>query len=144
MTKTEMFELMQKNPVFHIATVEDNQPRCRAMFLYKADEDGIVFHSGSMKPIHNQISKNPRVEFCFNDMQKGIQLRVAGELEIITDKTYKDEVCEHPTRKFVKDWRDSGTLGNFYETFQVYRLKSGKATIWTMATNFAPREEITL
>ncbi len=144
MNKVEIFEILNANPVFHIATVEEDQPRCRAVFLYRADENGIIFHSGAMKMLHDQITKNPKVEFCFNDLKNGIQIRVTGTLEIVKDKALKDEICEHPTRKFLKSWREAGTLNDFYASIQVYRMTNGKAVIWTMETNFAPKVEVTL
>lgn len=51
MKKEEMFELMRNNPGFHLATIEDNLPHCRGMFLFSADENGIVFHTGAMKDV---------------------------------------------------------------------------------------------
>ena len=94
--------------------------------------------------VHTQISNNPKVELCFNDFTNGVQVRVTGVLEIVENKELKDEICEHPSRKFLKPWRDSGPLDNFYNTFMVYRLVGGKAVSWTMATNFAPKEELSL
>lgn len=58
MKKEEIFELMRQNPIFHLATIEDDRPHCRAMFLYTADENGIVFHTGAMKDVYRQIIKN--------------------------------------------------------------------------------------
>ncbi|HBU70421.1 MAG TPA: pyridoxamine 5'-phosphate oxidase [Elusimicrobia bacterium] len=144
MNKTEILKLINENPAFHLATTEGDQPRCRGMFLYRADENGILFHSGTMKQLHGQILANPKVELCFNDFKNGVQVRVSGKLEIVEDNKLKDEICEHPTRKFLKPWRESGALENFYNTFMVYRLKGGKAVTWTMATNFAPKTEVTL
>lgn len=144
MKKEEMFELMNSNPAFHLATVEGDQPRCRGMFLYRADENGIIFHSGAMKMVHSQIMKNPKVELCFNDNEKRVQVRVTGTLDIVNDNAFKDEICEHPTRKFLKAWRESGTMDQFYNSFQVYRMTGGKAVSWTMETNFAPKVEVSL
>ena len=144
MNKKEILDIISANPAFHLATVEGEQPRCRGMFLFRADEKGIIFHSGAMKMVHHQISNNPKVELCFNDSKNGVQVRVSGALEIVEDKALKDEICDHPSRKFLKPWRESGPLENFYDTFKVYRLTGGKAVCWTMETNFAPKEEIVL
>jgi pyridoxamine 5'-phosphate oxidase len=144
MNKKEIFELINANPGFHLATVEGDQPRCRGMFLYRADDNGIIFHSGSMKSVHGQIVANPKVELCFNDYKNGVQVRVAGKLDIVEDNKLKDEICAHPSRAFLKPWRESGELSNFYEQFKVYRLKNGKAVTWSMATNFAPKEVVVL
>jgi len=142
MTREEIFELMKKNPAFFLATVEDNQPRVRGMLLYNADEKGIVFHSATMKDVYGQILKNPKVELCFNG--NGTQVRVSGELEIVDDNIMKDEICEHPSRKFLKPWKESGELKNFYETFVVFRLNNGIATTWNIEKNFEPKDKIQL
>ncbi|PKM83223.1 MAG: pyridoxamine 5'-phosphate oxidase [Firmicutes bacterium HGW-Firmicutes-14] len=144
MTKQEIFELINSNPVIFLATAEGDQPRVRGMFLYKADESGIVFHSGTMKDVYRQVVNNPKAELCFNDFNRGIQVRVTGVLEIVDDKNLKDEICEHPTREFLRKWRDSGVLEDFYNAFVVFRLKGGRATTWTMETNFAPKEYVQL
>ncbi len=144
MTKQEILELINSNPVLFLATAEGDQPRVRGMLLYKADESGIVFHSGTMKDVYRQVLNNPKAELCFNDFKRGIQVRVTGELEIVDDKALMDEICEHPTRQFLRGWRESSTLDNFYQSFAVFRLKGGQATTWTMETNFAPKEFIQL
>lgn len=112
------------------------------MLLYKADENGIIFHTGIMKDVYGQVVNNPKVELCFNG--NGTQVRVSGELEIVDDNNLKDEISEHPTRKFLKPWKESGELNDFYKTFVVFRLKNGTATTWTIEKNFAPKELIKL
>jgi len=144
MNKEDIFSLMNNNPAFYLATVEDNQPRVRGMLLFKADDTGIVFHTGTMKDVYKQIMKNPRAELCFNDFKMGIQLRVSGELELVDDNNLKDEISEHPTRQFLKPWKESGELKDFYNTFAVFRLRNGIANAWTIERNFAPKDEIRL
>lgn len=142
MTKKEIFQLMRENPAFFLATVDEDQPRVRGMLLYKADENGIIFHTGIMKDVYNQVVKNPKVELCFNG--KDTQVRVSGQLEIVDDNSIKDEISNHPTRQFLKPWRESGELGDFYKAFVVFRLKNGVATKWTIQNNFKPKELIQL
>lgn len=144
MTSQEILELINRNPVIHLATVEGDQPRVRGMLLYKADESGIVFHSGTMKDVYRQVVNNPKVELCFNDFTNNIQVRVSGKLEIVDDNDLKDEICTHPSRQFLRKWVESSTLQDFYKVFVVFRLKNGTATTWTMETNFAPKEYIQL
>lgn len=144
MTKYEVFDLMNGNPAFFLATVEGKQPRVRGMLLYKADEEGILFHTGTMKEIYQQVMANPQVELCFNDFKLGVQLRVFGELTLLCDKDLKDEIADHPSRAFLKPWRESGKLEDFYNSFAVFSLKNGIASTWTMATNFDEKEKIYL
>jgi len=102
MEKDEMYRVMNANPALHLATVENGEPRVRAVFLYRADEEGIIFHIGTFKEMYAQISKDPKVEMCFNDPVKGIQIRVRGKLEEIDDNAFKDKIAETPGREFLR------------------------------------------
>ncbi len=144
MNKTEAYEMMNGNLGFFLATCEDGQPHVRGMMLYRADENGILFHTGTMKDVYAQIVKNPKVEMCFNDFEAGVQLRVTGKLEPVDDNALKDEIAEHPTRGFVKAWREGGVFKDFYADFVVFRMKGGQATVWSMEKNFAPKETFEL
>lgn len=144
MKKEQIFEVINKNPVFFLSTVEDAEPRVRGMMLYKADETGIVFHSGPFKDVYKQIQKNPNVQMCFYDKEQNIQIRVRGKLEITDDEKLKEEISSHPTRVFMQGWKAGKTKEEFYNMFSVFRLKNGKANVWTFQTNFAPKEDIIL
>lgn len=140
MNKNEIFEILNANPAFHLATVEGNKPHVRGLLLYKADENGIIFHTGKMKDLHNQLTQNPQVEMCFNNgnFENLIQVRVAGNVELIENLELKKEIVQN--REFLKPWIDQ--MG--YEFLAVYNLKDGIATAWTMEANFAPKEFIEL
>jgi pyridoxamine 5'-phosphate oxidase len=99
MVKEEIFQLMNENPVFHLATMDDDQPRVRGMLLFRADEEGIIFHTGTTKDVFAQIMKNPKAELCFQG--QGSQIRVSGILEQINDENIKNEIVNHPSRKFL-------------------------------------------
>lgn len=116
MNKAEILEFINANPAIFLATAHGDQPRIRCVFLFRADENGIVFHTGKMKDLYKQIEANPKVEMCFYDYQRNIQVRVTGVLEQITDNAYKDEIFNHPSRAFLKPWRESGPLQDFYNT----------------------------
>ena len=144
MTKEQIFDLMNNNLGFHLATVDNGEPRVRGMMLYKADETGIVFHTGDFKDVYKQIIANPNVQMCFNDMAKGIQVRVRGVLEEVMDTDLKDEISNHPTRAFLKKLREHSPIEEFYNSIRVFRMKNGIANVWTFETNFAPKEDIRL
>lgn len=138
LSKDEIFRLMNENPVFHIATMDGDQPRVRGMLLFRADENGIIFHTAYTKDIYKQISKNPKTELCFQG--DGIQVRVTGKLECIDNPVLREEIFNHPTRKFLQAWKDN----NIDNLLQILCLKRGTATCWTMATNFDKKEYINL
>lgn len=142
MSKEEIFQQLNSHPAFHVATVEGDQPHTRAVLLYRADENGIIFHTARSKDLFSQIEKNPKAEFCFDC--DGVQIRISGELTILDDNNLKDEIVNHPTRTFLKAWTTNGELSDFYNSLQVLCMIHGKATTWTMDTNFAPKEYIQL
>ncbi len=140
MNKSEILGFLNVNPVFHLATVEGSKPHVRGLLLYRADEHGIVFHTGKMKDLHKQLTVNPHVEMCFNNgnSQNIVQIRVSGSVELVEDIDLKKEIVQK--REFLKPWVERDGYGSL----AVYRIKNGKATIWTMTTNFAPKEYIEL
>ena len=139
MNKDQIFELMNNNPVFFLATADGDQPRVRGMFLYKADENGIIFHTGKIKDIHKQLQANPNSELCFYD-QKGTQIRVAGQTIMDESIELKNEIMAHPSRAFLRPWIEQHGL----EAMAVYRLNAGKAVIWDMKENFLSKNFIDL
>ncbi|MCH5296229.1 MAG: pyridoxamine 5'-phosphate oxidase family protein [Ruminococcus sp.] len=139
LTKSEIFNLMKENPVFHLATMDGDQPRVRGMLLFRADENGIIFHTASTKDVFEQIMKNPKVELCFQG--QGTQIRVTGKLQYIeNDENLREEIFSHPTRKFLQAWKDNG-IDNL---LQIFCLKNGVATEWTMETNFDEKQFVKL
>jgi len=143
--KEQIFGILNKNPVFFLATLDGTEPRVRGMLLYRADASGIVFHTGPHKDLYHQILQNPAVQLCFYDSAQNIQVRVRGSLEKSDDETLKDEIAAHPTRAFMQSWKAKcATKQDFYNMFSVFRLKNGIANVWTFDTNFAPKTDIQL
>ena len=138
MIKEEIFKLMNENPVINLATMDGDQPRVRAVLLFRADEDGIIFHTASTKDVFAQIMANPKVELCFQS--QGSQIRVTGVLEKVNDEDLRNEIFNHPSRKFLQAWKENGIDG----LLQIFRLKNGTAVEWTMATNFEEKKPIDL
>lgn len=136
MTKDEILGFLNANPVFHLATVVGNKPHVRGMLLYRADENGLLFHTGKMKDVHKQLTENPSVELAFNNakFEDLIQVRISGEVELVEDLDLKKEIVQK--REFLKPWVEK----NGYGPLAVYRIKKGIATVWTMKTNFEPKE----
>jgi len=137
MTKEEILKLIKSHPTSFMATVEGDKPHVRGMGIYDADENGILIQTWTIKDIHQQILKNPEVELCFNDLKGGIQVRVSGRAEIIDDIEFKKKVVEK--RPFMKPTVEKQGLN----VVALYRVK-GKATVWTMATNFEPKTYVDL
>lgn len=139
MTKSEILEFIRKNPTFALATVEDNVPSVRMMILYRADGKGlIIFNTGENKDINRQLSKNPNVEMCFYNTEGTKQIRISGAVEVVEDQQIKKEIVKD--HQFLSEWVDK----EGYDVLVVYCLKQGRATVWTMETNFKPKEYVQL
>ncbi|MBQ8569461.1 MAG: pyridoxamine 5'-phosphate oxidase family protein [Oscillospiraceae bacterium] len=138
MNSKECFKLVNENPAFYLATAEGDQPRVRGMLLFRADENGFIFHTSSSKDVFAQIKENPKAEMCFSC--NGTQIRVTGVLEQVHDEKLRAEIFAHPTRKFLQAWVDNG----IDHLLQIFVMKKCTAVTWTMESNFAPKEIITL
>jgi pyridoxamine 5'-phosphate oxidase len=138
MNRQEIMEFINKNPVCYLATVDGKKPRVRGMMTYRADENGIIFHTGTSKDLYKQLTKNPNVEVCFSNLEKGMQIRVEGRVEESKDADLKKEIIE--ARPFMKPWLEK--YGD--KVLAVFIVKKPIATIWTMQANFEPKEYIPL
>lgn len=121
-----IFALIKKNPVFHLATCDGDQPRTRILTTYRADKDGIIFILGKNKGVHKQLLKNPKVEFCYYDQNEGAMLRIAGKLEMVEDDNLKHEIVEK--FKYLRPIKDRMSI----DVFAVWRLPggTGSAVLW--------------
>ena len=144
MIKQDVYGIMNNNPVFSLATIDNGFPRVRGMLVFSADEKGIIFHIGATRDVYRQIKENPNAELCFIDNAQMRQVRVSGTLEIVNDTDFKDMIAEHPSRGFVKDMRDSMKRQDFYDSFIVLKMQGGKANIWTYENNLGPNLEFDL
>lgn len=138
MDRHEIQAIINANPAFFLATTEDGEPRVRGMLLYRADDEGIVFHTGAMKDVYRQLMANPAVELCFFDQQNMVQVRVDGTARRIEDLPLKHEIVNSPGREFLKPLVENHGVG----ILEVFRIENCRALVWTMATNFAPKEPV--
>ena len=125
MTKEELFKMMNEHPVMYVATNENGQPHVRAILMFKADADGIVFHTGVTKDLYRQLLADPRSEVCFACGK--YQVRVEGKFELVEEMALKEEIVNHPSRKFLKPWREQ--QGD--EAFFGFKEKEDQMTIDT-------------
>ncbi len=127
-----------ENPLCSLATVENDQPRVRILGFWFADETGFYFQTGSAKEIPGQLAKNPKAEACFykHEGMIGTMLRVAGEVEFVTDLKYREKALND--RPFLKSF---GLTVNS-PGLVLFRISHGQAHFWTMENNLKPKEII--
>jgi len=139
MTRDEILEFMNSHPACHLATAEaGGQPHVRGMLMYRADDKGIIFHTGDFKDLWKQVVDNSMVEICFFDPKTGTQVRVTGAARSVEDPGLKEEIVK--VRPFLKAWVEK----NGYEPLKVFRVSGLRANVWTFDKNFDPKEYIDL
>ncbi len=138
MNKTEILEFLNANPLGFLATSENNRPHVRALGMVRADEKGLLFQTVEGKDLAGQLRQNPEVEVSFYDREKNIQVRVNGKVVISDDLELKREIIEK--RPFLKPFVEKKGL----DPILVFRVVEGKALVWTMALNFAPKEYVSI
>ncbi len=75
MNSQDVIDFINGHQACTLATIDNGKPRLRGMLMYRADEQGILFHTGTFKALYAQLVKCADVELCFNDFEKGVQLR---------------------------------------------------------------------
>jgi len=127
MNKEEIFAFLRSHPIFQMATVDGDNPRVRTLALHRVDDNGLVFHTHTSKDLHQQLSRNPRVELCFSRAQPAEEIRVSGSVEILEDDTLRASIDAENQ-----------------DTVVLYILRKGQATFWTRENEFKPKTFIPL
>jgi pyridoxamine 5'-phosphate oxidase len=134
----DCIKFTNENPVCYLATVENDQPRVRALGFWFADETGFYFQTGAVKEIPKQLKANPKTEVCFykHEGMTSIMLRISGAVEFVDDLRLREKVLAD--RPFLKQFgltMDSPGL-------VMFRISHGQAHFWTMENNLKPKEFI--
>jgi len=138
MTKEEILEFAERNPVFSLATMDGEKPRVRLIMLAMVEDGELIFTTGRDKDVSRQMTANPAVELCFYSADEGRQVRIEGTAEEAKDNDLKKRIVVK--FEFLKPWIDAEGL----DVLNTYRVKNAKATTWTMETNFQPKQYVEL
>ena len=138
MDKEYVYRFLNENPMFHLASIHHGKPHVRALLLYRADINGIVFHTSKSKELFFQLNSDPHVELCFNNFDQNIQIRVEGAVEFIEDLKLKNEIIEG--RQELKPW----IFQKGIDMLCVVCLRHGLANVWTPELTFMPKRYIRL
>lgn len=134
----DCIKFANENPISWVATVEDDQPRVRALGMWFADEGGYYFQIRANMDMYKQLKENPKIEASFwkPDEMFGTMMRVAGEVEFLDEIELKEKILED--RPFLKDF---GVTPESPELI-LFRISKGKAYFWTIQTAFEPKKMI--
>jgi len=134
----DCIKFSNENPICYLATIEQDQPRVRALGFWFADETGFYFQTSSVKELPHQLKKNPKVEICFYKHEGiiGTMLRISGKADFVNDLKLKEKaLIDRPFLKSFGITADSPKL-------IVFRITHGQAHFWTMNDNLKPKEFI--
>jgi uncharacterized pyridoxamine 5'-phosphate oxidase family protein len=127
-----------ENPICFLATVEDNQPRVRALGFWFADKTGFYFQTSTTKNFYRHLKENPQTEVCFYKHEEviGTMLRITGKVEFMNDFNLKEKVI-----------RDRPTLKDYGITPEspgliLFRIAHGEARFWTKMNLLKHRKSI--
>ena len=140
MTQKEIFEFINQNMSCTLATCVNNKPHVRGMWMYRADEKGIIFHTGVMRDLYKQLQTNPNVEICFHNAgsQNLTQVRVSGIAVPENDNKLREEIISQ--RPFLKP-----IIAQYgQECIAVFRVMEMIASVWSMAKNLEPKEYVAI
>jgi uncharacterized pyridoxamine 5'-phosphate oxidase family protein len=138
MTKSEILEFMNTNPLCFMATTEGDTPHVRGVRAHRADDSGIIFYTSKDKALHQQLVQNPKAEICFYDYQNVVQVRASGKMELVEDLELKKEIGSiRPSAK-------ARVEKEGYDWMAVYRLRNARVSIWSLKTINTPKTLIDL
>jgi len=135
MNREAVLEFVKHNPVSHMATVENGEPRVRAMHIAHVDDAGLTFCTGTLKPVCKQLLANPSVELAFWGAAEGVQVRVRGVMDILDDPDLKKQIVNE-TFTFLKPVVEQ----HGYDVLALFRLSQGTSLVWRSALGHAPPE----
>jgi pyridoxamine 5'-phosphate oxidase len=139
---SEALSFANQNPACWLATSMDGQPHVRGMLMWFADQTGFYFHTGTVKPLSEQLTRNPRVEVAFHNPGKGPgdgrMMRVSGSIERVSDAALEARLVHE--RAWLSDMVAAQASGTLF----LFRIPHGEIHDWTWATNLHEREQVPL
>jgi pyridoxamine 5'-phosphate oxidase len=133
MNRKEILEFVKRNTTSYMATLENGEPRVRAMDTPHIDQNGITFCTGTGKDVARQLLADPSVELCYWSAEEGIQLRIRGKMERLDDQELKQLIVETKFTFLKPVVEQYG-----WDTLTLFRLSCGKVRTWS-PTNPAER-----
>jgi pyridoxamine 5'-phosphate oxidase len=134
----DCIKFTNSNTICYFETIEEDQPRIRAMNSWFADESGFYFQILDIQPVYQHLQRNPKTEICFYKQENmtGTILRIAGELEFLSDFKLKEKLKN-----------GNNALRNFdrlpdNQGFIIFKITHGIANFLTMENNIMPKEII--
>jgi len=128
MNRSEILEFVKRNSTSFMATMENGEPRIRAMETPLVDQNGLTFCTGTNKDVCKQLLADPSVELCYWGAEEGLQLRIRGKMEKLDDQEIKQHIVE-TIFTFLKPVVEQ--YG--WDSLTVFRMSGGEVRTWSAA-----------
>ncbi len=126
MKRDEVLDFVRDCTTSFMATVENGEPRVRAMDTPVVDENGLTFCTGATKDVCLQLMADPTVELCYWNGEKGVQIRIRGRMERLADLDLLSHIVN--TRfTFLKPVVERFGWG----ALALFRLSGGEVRMWS-------------
>lgn len=120
----EVFQFLQDNPTFYLATVEGNTPKVRPFGFVMKYEDKLHFCTGNSKNVYKQLQANPQMEISTTS-KEGEWLRLKGTAVFNTSRQSKQAALDA-----------APFLSSLYSVddsiFEVFYIKDAEAVFYNM------------
>ena len=104
----KVYEFLKKCGTYYLATVEGDQPRVRPFGTVDIFEGKLYIQTGKVKPVSQQMQKNPKIELCAFDGQQWLRLSAtAMRDENLAAKTHM--LDQYPNLKAMYSPEDDNT-----------------------------------
>ncbi len=78
----KVVDFLTANPIFHLATMDGNQPRVRPFGFQMVVDGRLYFITGAEKKVCKQLQANPKFELCAcNDKGEWLRLTATAVFE---------------------------------------------------------------
>ncbi|MFO7627714.1 MAG: pyridoxamine 5'-phosphate oxidase family protein [Candidatus Fermentibacteraceae bacterium] len=126
MKRDEVLEFVRTCETSFMATIENGEPRVRAMDTPHVDAGGLTFCTGSTKDVCLQLMADPMVELCYWNEEKNLQLRIRGKMARLSDLDLLKHIVN--TRfTFLQP-----VVERFgWEALALFRLSGGEVRSWS-------------
>ena len=121
----EVLQFLQENPIFYLATVEENRPRVRPFGFVLEHEKRLYFATSNQKKVYRQLKDNPQFEIS-TTAKNGEWLRLNGQAVFNTTRAIKQAALDSSPILQKLYHADDSLLELFY-------IENGVATISDMS-----------
>lgn len=126
MKRDEVLEFVRTCETSFMATLENGEPRVRAMDTPHVDESGLTFCTGSNKDVCLQLMAGPSVELCYWNGEKNLQIRIRGRMERLFDPDLLKHIVNTRFTFLIPVVERYG-----WEALALFRLSRGEVRTWS-------------